>query len=109
MTKVFTTCDKCNREIFYGDNYIAIAKNVEKAISPVSSDDKHVQILDSELLITLCSNCAVLLNHDLSGALNKVIIEETNILKPMEEDLLEKALSKVNGRDPLFEDAAHNA
>ncbi len=65
MPKIFTNFDKFNREIYYGDNYVAIAKNVERAIIPPSSYDKQVQILDSELLLTICSNCTVLLHYDL--------------------------------------------
>lgn len=106
MAKVFANCDKCNREIYYGDNYVALAKNIEKAISLSSSDDKQVQILDSELLLTICSNCAVLLHYDLSSALNKIILVDTSITRQQEEKILDLADFDANGRDPLFQDAA---
>ncbi len=106
MTKVFTNCDKCNREIYYGDNYVAIAKNVERAMDSASNDNKQVQILDSELLLTICSNCAVLLHYDLSATLNKIIMEDTDIIRQQKEKLLDAAEFDANRRDPLFQDAA---
>ena len=95
MRNVYTTCDKCSREIYYEDNYIAISKNVESALKPILNAHKEVLIRDAVLLLTICSNCGVLLNHDLVNILKKVILEEDLVIKTKEEDLLDKALAAI--------------
>jgi hypothetical protein len=102
MRKVYTNCDKCDREIYYDDNYVAISKNVESALKPISNDHKEVFIRDAELLLTLCSNCGVLLNHDLVNILKKVILEEDLVIKTKEEDLLDKALATIGFKPVNF-------
>ncbi len=102
MRKVYTNCDKCDREIYYEDNYIAISKNVESASTPITDDEKHVFIRDSELLLTICSNCAVLLNNDLVNILNKVVLEGDLTIKDHGEDLLDEAISTLDIRKINF-------
>jgi hypothetical protein len=65
MSNVFTTCDKCGKEILYGNSYVTIARNVEQAEHIISSNKDEVQVIDSELLLTLCGRCGNAFHYDI--------------------------------------------
>jgi hypothetical protein len=64
MANIFTTCDLCAKEIHYGSAYVVIERNIEEAFHNVTSNKDETQIIDSEVLITLCGKCGNEFQYD---------------------------------------------
>jgi hypothetical protein len=81
MNSVFTTCDKCGKEIHYGNAYVSVQRNVEQAEHNFISNEDEVQIIDSELLLTLCGKCGNAFHYDIIARLIDTIPINSSTLK----------------------------
>jgi hypothetical protein len=70
---VYTTCDKCGKEIDYGNAYVSIARNIEQAEHIFATDKDEVAVIDSELLLTLCGSCGNTFHYDVIAKIIKTI------------------------------------
>jgi hypothetical protein len=64
MLNIFTTCDLCTKEIYYGNVYVAIQRNIEEAFHNVARNKDEAKVIDSEVLITLCARCGNEFQYD---------------------------------------------
>lgn len=72
-TAFFATCDKCAKPIYYGNEYVTIERNLENAKLNCVSDKIHVDIIDSELILMLCSDCGTIFQHKIIETIIKTI------------------------------------
>ncbi len=91
MNAIFTTCDKCGRDIPYGSAYVAIARNIEQTEYSESSKDYDIQIIDSEVILMLCGKCGNGFHYDRI----KELIEEPSKKTKIVDDLLDDALNAL--------------
>lgn len=57
MNKAFTVCDNCSKEIFHGNVYVTIDRNIEQADLILTKNEFEIQVIDSETLLILCGKC----------------------------------------------------
>jgi DNA-directed RNA polymerase subunit M/transcription elongation factor TFIIS len=73
MSKAYTTCDKCGKEIHYGNAYVSVQRNIEQAEHNFVNNEDDVQVIDSELLLTLCGSCGNKFHFDILAKLIEAI------------------------------------
>ena len=57
MGKEFSSCDRCGKVIDYGNAHVTISRNVEYAELVIATNQKEIQVIDSEVIFTLCAHC----------------------------------------------------
>ena len=62
MNSTFTICDKCSKEIKYGEKYFYISKSFETANRNIITLEDEIEINDQEELVTLCRGCGNIFN-----------------------------------------------
>ncbi len=55
--ETFSHCDRCGKEIPKGTAYVCITKNIEQIIHSIGLNEDEVEVIQSDLLITLCGSC----------------------------------------------------
>ena len=81
MSTPFTSCDICSKEIFHGNAYVAIDRNIEQANIIASKDETEVQVIDSEVLIILCGKCGNAFPANLISKIIKAIPKDKSLIK----------------------------
>ena len=57
MNLIVVNCDRCGKEIPKGKAYVCITRNIEQIEHSISSNEDEVEVIQSDLLITLCGSC----------------------------------------------------
>src|SRR5450432_1157468 len=93
MPFLFTTCDQCSKDIYYGNAYVSIARNIEQIDYDKLTKKDQVQVIDSEVVLLLCAKCGNTFHYDRI----KELIPTLTVEKTVTEDLLGKALDALPG------------
>ncbi len=54
---VFTNCDWCGKDIFYGNACVSINRNIEQMDITEEYPDGEVTVIQSDTLLELCAEC----------------------------------------------------
>jgi hypothetical protein len=73
MSNIYATYDKCGKEILYGNAYVSVQRNIEQAKHNFISNEDDIQVIDSELLLTLCGSCGNKFHFDILAKLIEAI------------------------------------
>jgi hypothetical protein len=57
FNRIFTQCDVCDRDIFYGNALLELERNVEQYDYEEETGLHSVTVIDSDPLVTLCARC----------------------------------------------------
>ncbi len=93
MPFLFTTCDQCGKDIYYGNAYVSIARNIEQIDYDKRTKEDQVQVIDSEVILLLCAKCGNAFHYDRI----KDLIPARAAEKTITDDLLEKAMDALPG------------
>lgn len=70
MEEVITHCSRCKKPIYRGAAYVCIARNIEQVEHSVSAHEDQVEIIQSDMLLSLCGRCG---NRFDAGLLEQLI------------------------------------
>lgn len=65
MEKIFTTCNRCKKEIKYGQAYVTILRNIEQVDYNMTTGEDEIEVIDSNDLVTFCGSCGNSFNADM--------------------------------------------
>jgi protein-arginine kinase activator protein McsA len=57
MKNIFTTCDRCGKDIYYGQPHISISRNIETVENNIANQTLEADVLSSDEVSCLCSRC----------------------------------------------------
>ena len=57
MKNTFTSCDRCGKDILFGQSHISICRNIETVENNIISLTLEAEVLNSEEVICLCNKC----------------------------------------------------
>ncbi len=57
MNDIVSNCDRCGKDIPTGSAYVCITRNIEQIERSISSNEDEVEVIQSDILISLCGSC----------------------------------------------------
>lgn len=57
MKNIFTSCDRCGKDILFGQSHVSISRNIETVENNIANQTLEAEVLNSEEVICLCNTC----------------------------------------------------
>ena len=73
MPAKFTSCNRCGKEINYGESLVSINRNVEQGNINEETQEVHITVSESSDIMILCLNCSNSFKEDTIAKIIKAI------------------------------------
>ncbi len=73
MSTKFTACNRCGKEINYGEQHVSINRNVEQGNIDPETQKVHITVSQSSDIMILCLSCSNSFKEDTIAKIIKAI------------------------------------
>ncbi len=81
MNIKYTTCMRCGKDIYYGNAYVTITRNIEQANYELTKNREEITVIDSSEIITFCGVCGNLFDADTIGNIINAIPGNNRVIE----------------------------